>query len=472
MYPDNPAYARGEKTMEKKKARRYEMDMCSGSILKKMLLFALPLMCSSILQLLFNAADIVVVGRFAGDNSLAAVGSNSALISLMTNLFVGLSVGANVTAGHYYGAKQEGELSQNVHTAMLLSLISGIVLTLAGLLGARQILIWMQTPQEVLGLASLYLRIYFLGMTAVMVYNFGASLLRAVGDTQRPLYFLMLAGVVNVVLNLIFVIGLKMDVAGVALATVISQCISAALVVRCLLGEEGGIHLILGELHIHQDKLGRILQVGLPAGFQGMVFSLSNVLIQSAVNGFGSVVVAGSSASGNIESFVYFAMNAFYQATLSFTSQNMGAGNFARIRRSLLAGQFCVVITGMVLGGVVVLLGDKLLGIYTPSPAVIEAGLRRLRIIASTYAVCGMMDVMVGVLRGVGHSVLPMVVSLVGACGVRVLWLATIFRIERFHNIDVVYWSYPVSWLVTLAAHVACYLWVCRRLRIRHGIVI
>ena len=458
--------------MEKKKAKRYEMDMCSGSILKKMLLFALPLMCSSILQLLFNAADIVVVGRFAGDNSLAAVGSNSSLINLLVNLFVGLSVGANVTAGHYYGAKQEKELSQTVHTAMLLSLISGIVLTLIGLLGARQILIWMKTPEEVLGLASLYLRIYFLGMTAVMVYNFGASLLRAIGDTQRPLYFLLLAGVVNVGLNLFFVIRLRMDVAGVALATVISQCISAVLVVRCLLREQGGIRLILKELHIHKDKLARILQVGLPAGFQGIIFSLSNVLIQSAINSFGPTVVAGSSASANIEGFVYSSMNAFYQATLSFTSQNIGAGNFARIRRILLTGQLCVMITGVLLGGIVVLLGNTLLGIYTPNPAVIEAGLRRLQVIAGPYAICGMMDVMVGVLRGVGYSVLPMVVSLVGVCGVRILWLATIFRAERYHTIDVVYWSYPVSWAVTLAAHVACFLWVCRRFRKRKGIVL
>ncbi len=446
------------------------MDMCSGSILKKMLLFAIPLMVSSILQLLFNAADVVVVGQFAGDNSLAAVGSNGSLINLLVNLFVGLSVGASVTVGHYYGSHQEEELSRTVHTAMLLSLFGGVILTVVGTIGARQFLIWMQAPPEVLDLAALYLRIYFFGMPAMMLYNFGASILRAVGDTQRPLYYLIIAGVINVVLNLFFVITLRMDVAGVALATVISQCVSAFLIVRCLIKEEGATRLIPRELRIYKDKLIRILQVGLPAGFQGMVFSLSNVLIQSAINGFGPVVVAGSAASSNIESFVYVAMNAFYQATLSFTSQNMGAGNFPRIRRILFTGQLCVLVCGLVIGNAVVFFGHQLLRLYSPNPEVIAAGLERMRILSTTYAVCGMMDVMVGTLRGVGYSVLPMAVSLVGACGLRVVWLATIFRMEGFHTIDVVYWSYPASWLLTFLVHVLCFLWVRRHFRIKRGI--
>lgn len=449
--------------------KKYEIDMCNGPVLKKMLLFAVPLMCSGVLQLLFNAADIVVVGRFAGDNSLAAVGSTGSLINLLTNLFIGLSVGANVLVGHYYGAKQERELKETVHTAMLLSIFSGIALTVIGVAGAKLVLELMQAPQEVMGLASLYLRIYFLGMTATMVYNFGSAILRAVGDTKRPLYFLIIAGVINVVLNLFFVIALKMDVAGVGWATVISQCISAVLVLRCLVKEQGGIQLVFNQLHIYPDKMRRILQVGLPAGFQGMLFSLSNVVIQSSINSFGATVVAASSAAGNIEGFVYIAMNAFHQATLSFTSQNVGAGEFGRIRRILLVGQFCVVIVGLILGNLVFFLGEPLLGIYSPSKEVITSGMIRLQIIACPYAFCGMMEVMVGTLRGIGYSIMPTVVSLVGICGLRILWLNTVFRIGQFHTIETIYWSYPISWVVTFLAHVACFLWARRRIEKKTG---
>jgi putative MATE family efflux protein len=442
----------------------YEIDMCSGPILRKMLLFAVPLMCSSVLQLLFNAADIVVVGRFAGDNSLAAVGSTTALINLLTNLFIGLSIGSNVLAAREYGARQGRELGRTVHTSMLLSVLSGLLLTAVGVPGARYILAWMQTPPEVLGLATLYLRIYFLGMTATMVYNFGSAVLRAVGDTRRPLYYLMAAGVVNVVLNLFFVIVLHLDVAGVAIATVISQTISAALVVRCLMRETGWIRLELRRLRIERDKLAAILRVGLPAGFQGIVFALSNVVIQASVNTFGPVVMAGNSAAANIEGFVYVAMNAFYQATLSFTSQNMGAGNYRRISRILLTGQLCAITAGLVLGNLAVLLGHGLLSVYSRSEPVIQAGMVRLHVIARTYALCGIMDVMVGALRGMGYSLLPMFVSLLGACGLRLVWLATVFQIPRFHTAPVIYASYPISWLATLSVHVVCYLWARRQL--------
>lgn len=295
--------------------KNYEMDMCSGAILPKLLRFTMPLMLSSILQLLFNAADIIVVGRFAGDNALAAVGSNTSLINLLVNLFIGLSVGANILAARFYGAGEKEGLRQTVHTAMLLSLISGLFLAIVGAFGAATILTWMQSPEEVRGLAAIYLRIYFLGMPATMLYNFGAALLRATGDTQRPLYYLTFAGVVNVVLNLVFVIVCDMDVAGVATATVISQCISAFLVVRCMMKDPGAIHLDLRQLRIYRMRLKQILQVGLPAGFQGALFSLSNVFIQSSVNSFGEVVVAGNAAAANIETFIYAAMNAFYQAT-------------------------------------------------------------------------------------------------------------------------------------------------------------
>ena len=438
---------------------QYEIDMCNGPILSRMLRFSIPLMCSSVLQLLFNAADIVVVGRWAGDNSLAAVGSNTALIGLLTNLFVGLAVGANTLAAKSFGARDREELHRVVHTSILLSILSGVLLAVVGFFGARTILTWMQTPDNVLGLAALYLRIYFLGMPATMVYNFGAALLRAEGDTQRPLYFLSLAGVVNIVLNLFFVIVCHLDVAGVAIATVISQCISAALVLRCMTKDTGPLHLDLRKLRIHSRTMGKILQVGLPAGFQGILFSLSNVVIQSSVNTFGEVIMAGNSAAANIEQFVYVSMNAMYQATISFVSQNYGAGNYHRIRKIVIRAQICVLVVGLVLGNLATLFGRDLLAIYTTSPAVIDAGLIRMRIVCTTYAVCGMMDVMVGGLRGIGYSVMPMLVSLVGACGLRLLWIATIFQLPQFHTIQMLYWSYPVSWTITVAVHVLCFLW-------------
>jgi putative MATE family efflux protein len=443
--------------------KKYEMDMCSGSVFKKMIMFAVPLMCSSILQLLFNAADIVVVGRFAGDNALAAVGSNGALINLLTNVFMGLSVGANVLVAQYYGAKQNEDLKDTVHTAMTLSLYSGIFLTVVGIALARILLELMSAPEEVLNLAVLYLRIYFLGMTSTMVYNFGSAILRAVGDTKRPLYYLFGAGVVNVVLNLFFVIVLNMGVAGVAVATAISQTISAALVVRCLVLEKGGIHLDLKDLKIRKEKLLKIMQIGLPAGFQGMVFSLSNVVIQSAVNSFGAISVAGNSAASNIEGFVYMAMNAFYQSTISFTSQNYGAKQYKRIYRILFAGEVCVIITGMLLGNLAVYFGNSLLGIYSSSADVIANGMIRLRIICSVYALCGMMDVLVGALRGIGYSVVPMIVSLVGACGLRLLWIATVFQIPAYHSLRTIYLSYPITWTITMLVHALTFFIISRK---------
>ena len=441
--------------------------MCSGSIFKKMLMFALPLMCSSILQLLFNAADIVVVGRFAGDNALAAVGSNTALINLLTNLFVGLSIGSNVLTARYYGAKQEKDLKETVHTSMMLSLYSGILLTVIGVVAARQILTWMQAPEEVIGLAELYLRIYFIGMTATMIYNFGSAILRAIGDTKRTLYYLLAAGVVNVVLNLFFVIVCRLGVAGVAIATVISQTISAFLVVRCLMKEQGAIRLELKELRIEKDKLMRILQIGLPAGFQGIVFSLSNVVIQSAINSFGAIAVAGNSAAANIEGFVYMAMNAFYQATISFTSQNFGARKKDRINKILFAGQVYVVATGLILGSLAVFFGKELLGIYSASPEVIAAGMVRLQYICKVYFLCGIMDVFVGALRGIGYSIMPMIVSLLGACGLRLLWLATVFQIPQYHTQDIIYLSYPITWVITFAVHALCYIWARKQVEKR-----
>ena len=456
--------------MSKEKVKKYEIDMCNGPILKKMLVFAIPLMLSSILQLLFNAVDIVVVGRFAGDDSLAAVGATSSLINLLTNLFIGLSIGANVLVARYFGAKKEGELSETVHTAMTISIVSGLILTVIGVVGAPIILGWMQTPPEVLSLAVIYLRVYFLGMTATMIYNFGSSILRAIGDTKRPLYFLSIAGVVNVTLNLFFVIVFHLGVFGVGLATVISQVISAFCVVRCLMKEEGGIRLELSKLKIHTGKLVQIMQIGLPAGFQGMLFSLSNVVIQSSVNTFGATIIAGNSAAANIEGFIYVGMNAFYQAAISFIGQNVGAGKYERVNKIVISAQICVIMVGLLLGNGCVLFGNVLLGFYTDSPVVVEAGIVRLAIIGTLYAICGMMDVMVGALRGLGHSIAPMIVSLLGVCAFRLVWISTVFQMEQFNTIETVYISYPISWSMTFLAHLITFLIVRKKLKKQWGV--
>ena len=455
--------------MAKRPGKTYEIDMCSGAILPKLLQFALPLMFSSILQLLFNAADIIVVGRWAGDNSLAAVGSNASIIGLLTNLFIGLSVGANILAARFYGAREEENLRQTVHTALLVSLLGGMLLAVTGALGAHTILIWMQSPPEVLDLATLYLRIYFLGMPATMLYNFGAALLRAVGDNPPPLYYLTLAGVINVVLNLFFVIVCHLDVAGVAIATVASQCVSALLVLRCLTKAGGAVRLDLRQLKIHPVRLRQIMRVGIPAGIQGVLFSLSNVVIQSSINSFGETVMAGNAAANNIETFIYASVNAFYQANISFTSQNLGAGRIDRIRPIMLRALGCAAVTGGVLGWLTVLLGPHLLGIYSDSAPVISAGMDRIRIVCTLYALCGLMDVIVGSIRGMGYAVTPMLVTLIGACGLRLLWIAVLFQIPEYHTIHTVYISYPVSWTVTFLAQLVCYSLGMRRLCRRMG---
>lgn len=446
------------------KSAKY-VDMCSGPILRKMIVFTLPIMFSGLFQLLFNATDIIIVGKFAGDNALAAVGSNTALINLMTNIFIGLSIGANVVAARYCGAKNYTELRKTVHTAMLLSVISGVILMAAGLCFAEQILRWMSTPDSIIGMAADYLRIYFCGMPFMMIYNFGNALLRAAGDTRRPLIYLICGGVMNVILDLVFVIALGMSAAGVGLATAISQGVSAALMIRCLVleKEETGLKLDFRQLRIHRDKLMMILKIGLPAGFQGTVFSLSNVVIQSSINLFGEAVIAGNSAAASIEGFVYMAMNSCYQSTLSFTSQNLGAGKYERINKILLCGLLCVVAVWAILGlGVAMTLGRPLLSIYTSGDEAISAGLHRMTYVCGTYFLCGIMDVMVGSLRGMGYSVTPMVVSLLGACGLRLVWLGTVFQMEQFHTPDTVYLSYPVSWVITVAAHVICFF-ICRK---------
>ena len=434
-----------------------QINMTEGPIFSKLLKFSIPLIFSSLLQLLFNAADIVVVGRFSGDNALAAVGSTGSLINLLVNLFQGLSIGTNVVAAHYFGANRKSELKETVHTAMLLSIYSGIIMTAIGVTFAVPILKLMQAPHEVLSLASVYLKIYFAGITATMIYNFGSALLRAVGDTQRPLYILFLAGIINVILNLIFVIIFHLDVAGVAWATVISQTISAILVVIILLKENEEYSLEIKNIKINMHIFTKIVKVGIPAGFQGIMFSFSNVIIQSFVNSFGSVLIAGNSAACNLEGFIYTSMNGFSQGALTFCSQNMGARKIDRIKKIVWISQLSIIVLGATMSGLFLLFGHQLLGIYTKSPEVIEAGLLRCKVIFTTYYLCGIMDSMANSIRGMGHSLMPVIVTIFGACIFRLIWLFTFFQIPAFHTPLVIFLSYPLSWTITYIAHLICY---------------
>lgn len=435
----------------------YKIDMCNGPVLPRVIAFSLPLMLSSCLQLLFNAADVIVVGRFAGNESLAAVGSTNSLTNLLTNLFIGLSIGANVTVGHTLGSGDQQGTQDNVHTAVTISLLSGLALVVIGLLFTRPLLIWMGAPTDVLEKAALYLKIIFIGMPAAMAYNFGSAVLRATGDTKRPLYFLSVAGVLNVILNLFFVISLHLDVAGVALATIISQCVSAVLILICLCRMEGPCRLNIRKLYIQPNRLRKMLKIGLPAGIQSCLFSFSNVLIQSSINSFGAVVMAGNSAGASIEQFVYISMNAVHQATVSFTSQNTGAGKKERISRILFSSLGLVTVIGLIMGIGVNLLSTPLLSIYSSDPAVIAAGRTRLLWISAPYFLCGIMEVIMGVLRGLGYALTPMVVSLSGACLFRIVWIATAFA--WFPTQSVLLVSYPISWILTAGAHAVTYLY-------------
>ena len=441
--------------------RNYEIDMLNGPVMPKLLTFALPLMLSSILQLTFNAADVIVVGRFEGDVALAAVGSPGALINLLVNLFLGLSVGANVVVAQRIGAGDFRETGKAVHTSMALSLLGGVVVGLIGFFGARTFLGWMSTPEEVLPLATAYLRIYFLGMPASMIYNFGAAILRAVGDTRRPLMFLFISGVVNVLLNLFFVIALHLGVRGVALATIISQIVSAVLVLLCLVRTDGAIHLDPRRVRLDRHNVLEISKIGLPAGLQGIVFSLSNVVIQSTVNSFGATVMAGNTTAANLEGYVYVSMNSIYQGAITFTGQNVGAHRNDRISKVCRASLMAVAGIGLALGGLLFLFMQQLFHIYTDDPAVMAAATIRTTIIAPTYFLCGMMDTMVGMLRGMGSSVMPMIVSVLGACVLRLVWIATAFQLNP--TLEMLYYSYPISWFITLSVHLACYFVVKRR---------
>lgn len=449
--------------LRKRRKSSYEIDMVNGPLLGKIIRFAIPLMLSGVLQLFFNAADIVVVGRFAGPTALAAVGSTGSLINLIVNIFMGLSVGTNVLVARYYGARDMKNLSETVHTAVLSSLICGVALIFIGGFLAQPMLRLMGSPEDVIDQATLYVRIYFVGMPAMMLYNFGAAILRSVGDTKRPLYFLMISGVLNVGLNLILVICFDLGVAGVAIATVASQVLSAALVLICLVKSDAPYRVELKKLHIYKDKLGGMVRIGLPAGMQGSVFAISNVLIQSSINSFGSTVMAGSTAAGNIEGFVYIAMNAFYQTALSFTGQNMGAKKYDRVGKIMRTCVLCVASIGAFLGALCMLFARPLLSIYTTDPQVIEYGVNRMLLVCLPYFICGVMDTLVGSMRGMGYSILPMIVSLTGACALRVVWILTIFAATP--TLTVLFMSYPISWTVTALAHFTCFLIAYRKLK-------
>ncbi len=452
-----------EPEKERRKKTEASMDMLHGPLAGKIIKFTIPIMLSGILQLLFNAADIIVVGRFAGSNALAAVGSNSALINLLVNLLVGLSIGSAVTVAFYYGASELNQVKDTIHTSVALSIVGGIVSGTLGFVFSPVLLKMMDTPENIIGQATLYLKIYFLGIPAMSVYNFGSAIMRSLGDTKRPLYYLITGGIANIVLNVILVAGFHLDVAGVAIATVVSQIISALLILRHMAQMEERIRLEWKKIRISKNKLVRIARIGVPAGIQSTIFSLSNVLIQSSVNSFGELAVAGNSAASNIEGFIYIAMNSFYQAAQTFTGQNVGGRKYERINKVFFNCLVMVTVTGLVLGAIVKYFANPLLNIYLPgNDAAIEYGIARIGIIVTTYCLCGIMDVFSGMLRGMGESVLPMVVSMAGSCLLRVVWIYTIFAANR--TLPVLYWSYPVSWLVTESVHLICYLYVKNRL--------
>ena len=416
-----PDFVKKEETMRKS----YEMDMTRGPLLRSILIFTLPLLLSGVLQLLFNATDIVVVGQFAGANAMASVGSTTSLFNLLINAFIGISVGANVLVARYCGEKNYDGVQQTVQTSLLTGLVGGVILVVLGIVLARPMLTLMKPPDEVIEGAVLYMRVYFIGMPATMIYNFGAAVLRAVGDTRRPLYFLMAAGVMNVLGDLLFVCVLGMGVAGVALATVLSQCVSAALTVLCLTGSDGMCHLDIRRLRFYPERFAQIMKIGLPAGMQSVIFNISNVLIQSSINSFGAVAVAGNTAAANVEGFVYISMNSLYQTTLSFTSQNLGAKQYRRVDGILVRCMILVILIGVVLGQGAYRLGDPLLHIYSQDPEVIAYGIQRFSVVS-------------------------------------VIWIFTVFRM--YHTLFTLYVSYPISWVLTVIAHMICYLIVRRRI--------
>ncbi len=439
--------------------KNYEMDMTTGPILGKLLKYAVPLILSGMLQLLFNAVDIIVVGRFAGSRSLAAVGSTTALINIFTNLFIGVSLGVNVLTAQNYAVKNDAEIKRTVHTAIVSAFIFGLFTMLMGLIFCRRVLQIMGSPEDVIDLSALYLRIYFCGMPFFMLYNFGSAILKAVGDTRRPLIYLAVAGVLNAILNVILVVVFHLDVAGVAIATIFSQCVSCVLVLISLMKADAAYRLIPGELRIYKSNFLRMLSIGIPAGIQSMLVSLSNVLIQSSVNSFGSVVMAGYSAINSLRGFCYIAVNSITQSAMSFIGQNYGAGNYKRIKRITIECTVLTVVFGSGLGCLICLLGRQCIGIYSADEAVIEAALSVLPVTLVTYGICGIMDLLPGCMRGMNYSLIPMLIHIFGVVIFRFFWILTVF--PGNHTLNNLFMSYPISWILTSAlqavAFAVCY---------------
>lgn len=451
------------------KKNKYEIDMCNGTIMDKLISFSFPLMLTSILQLMFNAVDIIVVGRFSGSQSLAAVGSTTALINIFTNLFIGISLGANVLAARYYAAGRDKEMSEAVHTAIFLALISGLIMAVVGVGASRFALTLMGTPDDVIDLSVLYMRIYFMGMPFFMLYNYGAAILRAVGDTKRPLFYLIAAGLANVVLDLLLVIVIPLNVAGVAVGTVASQMVSCILVLRCLYRTEGSYQLRFSRLTIKSEHLKMIFQVGVPAGIQSTVINFSNALLQSSVNSFGSTAMAGYTAANNIIGFLYSAVNAVTQACMSFTSQNYSVGKPKRVDRVLVN---CIILTVSVsaaMGIGAYAFGGQLLKIYTSEADVIRCGLEVLSITTVPYFLCGIMDLFPGAMRGMGHSGVPMILSVIGTVGTRIVWVYLLFPHHR--SLYFLFISYPASWILTIIMQAVCFYFVRKQCRMEMHIL-
>lgn len=438
-----------------------QIDMLHGSLWDKVLVFALPIALSSILQQLFNAADIAVVGRFAGTEAMAAVGSNSSLISLIINLFVGLSVGANVVIAGYLGKGDKEKARDALHTSMAVALLSGLFLLVFGQIAIRPILRLVGVPEDVFELSVLYLRIYFLGMPFMMVYNFAAAALRSKGDTRRPMVILTAAGLVNVVLNLLLVCLFGMSVDGVAIATVVSQALSAGALVYLLQNEVGPLRFSFRNLRVHGAILKDMAHIGIPSGLQGCVFSLSNVCIQSAINSLGTVTMAACTAALNYEMFAVYIFSSFSQACVTFTSQNFGAGNYRRCDRVFRVCWGLAAIFMCTLSAVLLIWGRPLLGIFDSDPKVIEIGMIRIWYIMPFQLLNMSVDVISGGLRGLGRSVVPTIISLCGICGVRLLWVYTVFRL--YPTLQCLTIAYPLSWAVTTVAIVIAYLFVRRK---------
>lgn len=444
--------------------KKRNQDMLQAPLISGILFYTIPIILTSVLQLLFNAADLVIVGRFCGSISVAAVGATGAITNLIVNLFMGLSIGAGVTVAHAIGSREEEATHRTVHTALPVALVSGIVISVIGVFLAPTFLTLMGTPENVLPLSSVYMRIYFSGMVFTMVYNFCASILRAAGDTKSPLIFLTIAGVINVALNVVFVTALHMNVAGVALATIISQAFSAVMVVITLMRRSDACKLELKKLRFYRPQLVKMVRIGLPAGIQSSLFSISNVLIQSSINSFGDVLMSGNAAANNLEGFLYVTLNAFHQTAVNYIGQNAGARQYRRVLKIITLCLIYVIVFGVVGGGLLCAFGPQLLGIYiTDSAEALAYGELRLMYLAIPYFLCGMMDISTAALRGMGESVIPMIISILGVCGIRVGWVCTIFQIEAFHTPQSLYLSYPISWVIVFVCQMIAFRMVFRK---------